>query len=113
LSGALLESECLCGASCIFHRSRRVARLVLRWNCSRAVQLNPAVSVALMAAGALPVLQGVLNICGQILGAILAAWLLRGMLPELFQGASSLGQNRIPAGSSIGRAFLGAHPRHL
>jgi Major intrinsic protein len=72
-------------------------------------QLNPAVSIALMACGSCPLLQGFVNIAGQVLGAIIACGLLKAMLPSSFQDVSLLGANNVPPGSGVGKAFLSAH----
>jgi glycerol uptake facilitator-like aquaporin len=77
---------------------------------NNADELNPAVTVALIVVGTCPILQGIGNICGQVLGAIIGAAFLRAMLPESFHGAEFLGANSVPHGSSLGKAFLSALP---
>ena len=71
-------------------------------------QLNSAVTIALVASGSLPLLQAALNIVSQVLGAILGAALVRGILPNAFAASSLLGANAVPDGSLRSEAFLGA-----
>ena len=64
--------------------------------------------MALMACGACPLLQGCINICGQILGAIIGCGFLNALLPPSSGVARNLGANAVPPSSTVGRAFLGA-----
>ena len=73
-------------------------------------QLNPAITLALIASGSTPLLQGSINICAQVLGAIIGAGFLRALLPGSFAGESTLGANSVPVDVSRGQAFLGALP---
>lgn len=68
-------------------------------------QLNPAVTLGLVLTGALHPIQGIANVCAQVVGAILGASFLRGTLPD--GGDSTLGSNSLAPGVSVGNAFLG------
>ena len=67
--------------------------------------LNPAVTLSLFLTGNTTFIQGVANICAQIVGSILAASFLYGMVPN--SSESSLGANAISPGFSSGEALLG------
>ncbi len=68
-------------------------------------QFNPAVSLSLVLSGNLGVFQACANVCAQVVGSILAAGLLYGMVPDA--GASSLGANAVSPGYTSGSALLG------
>ncbi len=67
--------------------------------------LNPAVSLSLFLSGHLNLIQGVANVCAQIVGSILGASFLYGMVPN--PQDSSLGANSISEGFTPGMALLG------
>jgi glycerol uptake facilitator-like aquaporin len=67
--------------------------------------LNPAVTLSLFLSGHCNLIQGLANVCAQIVGSILGASFLYGMVPNA--GESSLGANAVSAGFSSGEAFLG------
>ena len=67
--------------------------------------LNPAVTLSLFLSGNCNFIQGVANICAQVVGSILAASFLYGMIPNA--SASSLGSNSVSPGFSSGEALLG------
>jgi len=69
-------------------------------------QMNPAVTIGLVASGNLPALQGVCNIAAQVSGAICGSLIVYGMYPGDGHGLS-LAANVIPHGLTPGRAFLG------
>ena len=69
-------------------------------------QINPAVTIGLVASGNLPALQGALNIGGQVLGAIAGSGIVYGMFPGDGHG-TTLAANSVPDGLAVGRAFLG------
>lgn len=68
-------------------------------------QFNPAVTLSLFLSGNLSFIQGIANICVQIVGSILAAGLLYGVTPNA--NDSSLGANAVAVGYSNTGAFLG------
>lgn len=68
-------------------------------------QMNPAVTLGLMGVGALNPLQGVANICAQVVGAILGSAFLKATIPN--SANSGLGSNSISPGVSEGNAFVG------
>jgi MIP family channel proteins len=67
--------------------------------------LNPAVTLSLFLSGHCNLIQGVANVCAQIVGSILGASFLYGMDP--MGSESSLGSNIISSGYSSGEALLG------
>jgi MIP family channel proteins len=67
--------------------------------------LNPAVTLSLFLSGNCNLIQGIANVCAQVVGSILAASFLYGMVPNA--NDSSLGANSISIGFSSGEAFLG------
>jgi MIP family channel proteins len=67
--------------------------------------LNPAVTLSLFLSGHCNLIQGLANVCAQIVGSILAASFLYGMVPN--PGESSLGANAISLGFNTGEALLG------
>jgi len=67
--------------------------------------LNPAVSIALFVTGNQGPIQAIANICAQIVGAILAAAFIKGMVPD--EVTSNLGANNIAKGVGVGNAFIG------
>lgn len=73
---------------------------------NNAGQLNPAVTISLIAAGACPIAQGLLNIVGQVCGALIASGLLKALLPDAIRESSALGANAVPDEQTVGRAFL-------
>ena len=68
-------------------------------------QFNPAVSLGLWLSGNLPLFQMIVNMCAQVLGAILAAGLIYGMTPDPTD--STLGSNAVAVGYLASQAFLG------
>lgn len=68
-------------------------------------QLNPAVTAALAAVGALPLPQAALNICAQIVGAIIGAGFLAVTIPD--SQRYTLGSNEIVNGVGYGNALCG------
>ncbi|GAB4814534.1 hypothetical protein N2152v2_001580 [Parachlorella kessleri] len=68
-------------------------------------QMNPAVTFGLVGVGALNPMQGLANLCAQIVGAILGSAFLLGVIPD--GSDSALGSNRVAPGVSNGNAFLG------
>jgi aquaporin Z len=76
-------------------------------------QLNPAVTIGLISAGVCPLVQGLLNIAGQVIGALIASGVLKSLLPSPAAEASGLGANSVPKGHSKGEAFLGALCGHV
>lgn len=76
---------------------------------NNAGQLNPAVTLSLVAAGVQPLAQALLNICAQIFGAIAACGILDALVPDPLQGGplrSALGGNKVPDEQTKGKAFL-------
>ena len=67
--------------------------------------LNPAVTLSLFLSGNCNFIQGVVNVCAQVVGSILAASFLYGMVPNASE--SSLGANAISPGFETGEALLG------
>ena len=68
-------------------------------------QINPAVTLGLVLARHLPVLQGVVNVVAQIVGAILGATFVRCLLPG--GRHSALGTNALAPGVGQGNALTG------
>jgi MIP family channel proteins len=66
---------------------------------------NPAVTLSLFLSGNCNFFQGVANVCAQVVGSILGASFLYGMVPN--SSESSLGANAVSPGFSSGEAFLG------
>ena len=67
---------------------------------------NPAVAAGLMASGKLPVARGLAFIVAEVLGAIVAALLLRGIFPAAAVDAVNLGTPLPGQGVSAGQALL-------
>jgi len=67
--------------------------------------LNPAVTLSLFLSGHCNFIQGVANVCAQVVGSVLAASFLYGMTPSASE--SSLGSNAVSPGFSSGQALLG------
>ncbi|KAG7667584.1 hypothetical protein Ndes2526B_g03590 [Nannochloris sp. 'desiccata'] len=67
--------------------------------------LNPAVTLSLFLSGHCNFIQGVANVCAQVVGSILGASFLYGMVPN--SSESSLGSNAVSPGFSSGEALLG------
>jgi len=67
--------------------------------------LNPAVTLSLFLSGNCNLIQGLANVCAQIVGSILGTAFLYGMVPDA--GESSLGANIISDSYSSGEALLG------
>ena len=67
---------------------------------------NPAVAAGLMASGKLPVARGLAFIVAEVLGAIVAALLLRGVFPVAAVDAVNLGTPLPGQGVSAGQALL-------
>jgi len=68
-------------------------------------QINPAVTVALAITGSLPVVQAIVNIFAQIIGAIVGAALLAATIPS--SERLTLGSNEITNGVGYGNALCG------
>ena len=68
-------------------------------------QLNPVVSFALVCVKALSPLQGLVNICCQIVGAILGSSFLYATIPS--EDRTTLGSNVVAPGVSNMNAFCG------
>jgi MIP family channel proteins len=67
--------------------------------------LNPAVTLSLFLSGNCNIIQGLANVGAQVVGSILAASFLYGMVPN--PSESSLGANSVSIGFSSGEALLG------
>ncbi|KAH7621250.1 putative Aquaporin-1 [Nannochloris sp. 'desiccata'] len=67
--------------------------------------LYPAVTLSLFLSGNCNFIQGTANVCAQVVGSILAASFLYGMVPNASE--SSLGANAISPGFNTGEALLG------
>lgn len=68
-------------------------------------QINCCVTWGLMLAGHLGPMQGICNFIGQLLGSLLGAGLLYGVVPDAAN--STLGSNSISPGFTTGQAVLG------
>ena len=68
-------------------------------------QLNPAVTAALAAVGALPLPQAAVNVCSQVIGSILGAAFLAATIPA--GQRLTLGSNEIANGVGYGNALCG------
>jgi MIP family channel proteins len=70
-------------------------------------QMNCAVTFALVIAGDVPIVQGVINVIAQTLGSIMAAFFCWAMFPIDKDLTKSLASNTISSGYSTGNAMVG------
>lgn len=69
-------------------------------------QLNPSITLGLLAARRIPALMAVVHIAAQILGAVAAAYMLKASFPALVVTASRVGGQAVAAETSTGHAIL-------
>jgi len=69
--------------------------------------INCAVTLGLVIAGACPVVDGLVIVCGQILGSLFGAGLLAGVFSKKMDATGALGSNAFSPGFGAGNVFIG------
>jgi glycerol uptake facilitator-like aquaporin len=74
--------------------------------------VNPAVTLGMVAAGMTSPIQAVGHIVSQVLGSLIATFLLWVLVPHALLAGSHLGANVVPQHSTFFHAFLGKPLQH-